>query len=202
MGGHQGPALLLASGCGREPSRQQSQRSQSSLAGEGACPEAIVWEPQEGLGADGWGSSSPSCLVPPPRSFMAGPGPPGLPPGLGQADSGSGCLRTGRILLTSGPRFSPEGGPVSGEKFVRCSAGPDSQTSPASSHWKGPETWGPLTASPLTLLQELTSPRLIKSHLPYRFLPSDLHNGDSKVIPRATTSRVRHPRCSRRTQVE
>ncbi|EMP33995.1 Sulfotransferase 4A1 [Chelonia mydas] len=29
---------------------------------------------------------------------------------------------------------------------------------------------------------ELTSPRLIKSHLPYRFLPSDLHNGDSKVI--------------------
>lgn len=38
-------------------------------------------------------------------------------------------------------------------------------------------------ASPLTLLQELTSPRLIKSHLPYRFLPSDLHNGDSKVIP-------------------
>lgn len=32
-------------------------------------------------------------------------------------------------------------------------------------------------------LQELTSPRLIKSHLPYRFLPSDLHNGDSKVMP-------------------
>ncbi|KAK2120972.1 hypothetical protein P7K49_002358 [Saguinus oedipus] len=31
-------------------------------------------------------------------------------------------------------------------------------------------------------MQELTSPRLIKSHLPYRFLPSDLHNGDSKVI--------------------
>uniref|UniRef100_A0A8C9UMH3 Sulfotransferase n=1 Tax=Spermophilus dauricus TaxID=99837 RepID=A0A8C9UMH3_SPEDA len=31
-------------------------------------------------------------------------------------------------------------------------------------------------------LPELTSPRLIKSHLPYRFLPSDLHNGDSKVI--------------------
>ncbi|XP_047910533.1 sulfotransferase 4A1 isoform X2 [Anser cygnoides] len=29
---------------------------------------------------------------------------------------------------------------------------------------------------------ELTSPRLIKSHLPYRFLPSDLHNGNSKVI--------------------
>ena len=36
-------------------------------------------------------------------------------------------------------------------------------------------------ASPLCLPQELTSPRLIKSHLPYRFLPSDLHNGDSKV---------------------
>jgi sulfotransferase 4A1 len=33
----------------------------------------------------------------------------------------------------------------------------------------------------LFCLQELTSPRLIKSHLPYRFLPSDLHNGDSKV---------------------
>uniref|UniRef100_A0A803TR33 Sulfotransferase n=1 Tax=Anolis carolinensis TaxID=28377 RepID=A0A803TR33_ANOCA len=33
-----------------------------------------------------------------------------------------------------------------------------------------------------SLQQELTSPRLIKSHLPYRFLPSDLHSGDSKVI--------------------
>lgn len=30
-------------------------------------------------------------------------------------------------------------------------------------------------------LQELTSPRLIKSHLPYRFLPSALHNGEAKV---------------------
>lgn len=29
--------------------------------------------------------------------------------------------------------------------------------------------------------QELTSPRLIKSHLPYRFLPSALHNGEAKV---------------------
>ncbi|XP_010597583.1 sulfotransferase 4A1 [Loxodonta africana] len=34
----------------------------------------------------------------------------------------------------------------------------------------------------LDIIKELTSPRLIKSHLPYRFLPSDLHNGDSKVI--------------------
>ncbi|XP_011790192.1 PREDICTED: sulfotransferase 4A1 [Colobus angolensis palliatus] len=33
----------------------------------------------------------------------------------------------------------------------------------------------------LDIIKELTSPRLIKSHLPYRFLPSDLHNGDSKV---------------------
>ncbi|CDQ85722.1 unnamed protein product, partial [Oncorhynchus mykiss] len=30
--------------------------------------------------------------------------------------------------------------------------------------------------------QELTSPRLIKSHLPYRFLPTAMHNGESKVI--------------------
>lgn len=29
--------------------------------------------------------------------------------------------------------------------------------------------------------QELTSPRLIKSHLPHRFLPSALHNGEAKV---------------------
>ncbi|XP_015427433.1 PREDICTED: sulfotransferase 4A1-like [Myotis davidii] len=35
----------------------------------------------------------------------------------------------------------------------------------------------------LDIIKELTSPRLIKSHLPYRFLPSDLHNGDSKVMP-------------------
>uniref|UniRef100_A0A8C8ZP34 Sulfotransferase n=1 Tax=Prolemur simus TaxID=1328070 RepID=A0A8C8ZP34_PROSS len=42
----------------------------------------------------------------------------------------------------------------------------------------GPATCG---SSP-TPSPELTSPRLIKSHLPYRFLPSDLHNGDSKVI--------------------
>uniref|UniRef100_G1NLZ6 Sulfotransferase n=1 Tax=Meleagris gallopavo TaxID=9103 RepID=G1NLZ6_MELGA len=34
----------------------------------------------------------------------------------------------------------------------------------------------------LDIIKELTSPRLIKSHLPYRFLPSDLHNGNSKVI--------------------
>nr|XP_020738686.1 sulfotransferase 4A1 [Odocoileus virginianus texanus] len=33
----------------------------------------------------------------------------------------------------------------------------------------------------LDIIKELTSPRLIKSHLPYRFLPSDLHNGDSKA---------------------
>lgn len=31
--------------------------------------------------------------------------------------------------------------------------------------------------------QELTSPRLIKSHLPYRFLPTALHNGEAKVSP-------------------
>uniref|UniRef100_A0A2K5K0E9 Sulfotransferase n=1 Tax=Colobus angolensis palliatus TaxID=336983 RepID=A0A2K5K0E9_COLAP len=35
----------------------------------------------------------------------------------------------------------------------------------------------------LDIIKELTSPRLIKSHLPYRFLPSDLHNGDSKRVP-------------------
>ncbi|KAF2985574.1 hypothetical protein EK904_004446, partial [Melospiza melodia maxima] len=34
----------------------------------------------------------------------------------------------------------------------------------------------------LDIIKELTSSRLIKSHLPYRFLPSDLHNGNSKVI--------------------
>ncbi|XP_038637012.1 sulfotransferase 4A1 isoform X1 [Scyliorhinus canicula] len=34
----------------------------------------------------------------------------------------------------------------------------------------------------LDIIKELTSPRLIKSHLPYRFLPTDLHNGQSKVI--------------------
>uniref|UniRef100_A0A3Q3AH29 Sulfotransferase n=1 Tax=Kryptolebias marmoratus TaxID=37003 RepID=A0A3Q3AH29_KRYMA len=32
------------------------------------------------------------------------------------------------------------------------------------------------------LLQELTSPRLIKSHLPYRFLPKAMHHGEAKVI--------------------
>lgn len=31
------------------------------------------------------------------------------------------------------------------------------------------------------LPQELTSPRLIKSHLPYRFLPTALHEGEAKV---------------------
>uniref|UniRef100_A0A3P8YUD4 Sulfotransferase n=1 Tax=Esox lucius TaxID=8010 RepID=A0A3P8YUD4_ESOLU len=34
----------------------------------------------------------------------------------------------------------------------------------------------------LDIIQELTSPRLIKSHLPYRFLPTAMHNGESKVI--------------------
>ncbi|MGH0115693.1 UNVERIFIED_CONTAM: hypothetical protein FKN15_038016 [Acipenser sinensis] len=34
----------------------------------------------------------------------------------------------------------------------------------------------------LDIIQELTSPRLIKSHLPYRFLPTALHNGESKMI--------------------
>lgn len=43
-----------------------------------------------------------------------------------------------------------------------------------------PHTHANITVVCLSL-QELTSPRLIKSHLPYRFLPSDLHNGDSKV---------------------
>uniref|UniRef100_A0A8C6UD78 Sulfotransferase n=1 Tax=Neogobius melanostomus TaxID=47308 RepID=A0A8C6UD78_9GOBI len=31
-------------------------------------------------------------------------------------------------------------------------------------------------------VQELTSPRLIKSHLPFRFLPSAMHHGEGKVI--------------------
>uniref|UniRef100_A0A3B3XWS4 Sulfotransferase n=1 Tax=Poecilia mexicana TaxID=48701 RepID=A0A3B3XWS4_9TELE len=34
----------------------------------------------------------------------------------------------------------------------------------------------------LDVIQELTSPRLIKSHLPYRFLPTAMHNGEAKVI--------------------
>ncbi|XP_068615721.1 sulfotransferase 4A1 [Brachionichthys hirsutus] len=34
----------------------------------------------------------------------------------------------------------------------------------------------------LDIIQELTSPRLIKSHLPYRFLPAALHNGEAKVV--------------------
>ncbi|KAI2665520.1 Sulfotransferase 4A1 [Labeo rohita] len=34
----------------------------------------------------------------------------------------------------------------------------------------------------LEIIQELTSPRLIKSHLPYRFLPTAMHNGEGKVI--------------------
>ncbi|XP_010792416.1 sulfotransferase 4A1 [Notothenia coriiceps] len=34
----------------------------------------------------------------------------------------------------------------------------------------------------LDIIQELTSPRLIKSHLPYRFLPTAMHNGEAKVI--------------------
>lgn len=37
--------------------------------------------------------------------------------------------------------------------------------------------------SSLRLPQELTSPRLIKSHLPYRFLPTALHHGEAKVRP-------------------
>ncbi|XP_059360916.1 sulfotransferase 4A1-like [Carassius carassius] len=34
----------------------------------------------------------------------------------------------------------------------------------------------------LEIIQELTSPRLIKSHLPYRFMPTAMHNGEGKVI--------------------
>ncbi|XP_037551875.1 sulfotransferase 4A1 isoform X2 [Nematolebias whitei] len=34
----------------------------------------------------------------------------------------------------------------------------------------------------LDIIQELTSPRLIKSHLPYRFLPKAMHHGEAKVI--------------------
>uniref|UniRef100_A0A3Q2WLV9 Sulfotransferase n=1 Tax=Haplochromis burtoni TaxID=8153 RepID=A0A3Q2WLV9_HAPBU len=34
----------------------------------------------------------------------------------------------------------------------------------------------------LDIIQELSSPRLIKSHLPYRFLPTAMHNGEAKVI--------------------
>ncbi|CAL8405381.1 unnamed protein product [Arctogadus glacialis] len=34
----------------------------------------------------------------------------------------------------------------------------------------------------LDIIQELTSPRLIKSHLPYRFLPAAMHSGEAKVI--------------------
>ncbi|XP_061816602.2 sulfotransferase 4A1 isoform X2 [Nerophis lumbriciformis] len=34
----------------------------------------------------------------------------------------------------------------------------------------------------LDIIKELMSPRLIKSHLPYRFLPSGIHNGEAKVI--------------------
>lgn len=60
----------------------------------------------------------------------------------------------------------------------------------------------PLIASPLALLQELTSPRLIKSHLPYRFLPSDLHNGDSKVIPCSPSQAGLPPSSSQRTWAE
>ncbi|XP_057711584.1 sulfotransferase 4A1 isoform X1 [Corythoichthys intestinalis] len=34
----------------------------------------------------------------------------------------------------------------------------------------------------LDIIKELTSPRLIKSHLPYRFLPRGMHNGEAKII--------------------
>ncbi|XP_061125141.1 sulfotransferase 4A1 [Syngnathus typhle] len=34
----------------------------------------------------------------------------------------------------------------------------------------------------LDIIKELTSPRLIKSHLPYRFLPTGMHNGEAKII--------------------
>nr|XP_057924542.1 sulfotransferase 4A1 isoform X2 [Doryrhamphus excisus]XP_057924543.1 sulfotransferase 4A1 isoform X2 [Doryrhamphus excisus] len=34
----------------------------------------------------------------------------------------------------------------------------------------------------LDIIKELMSPRLIKSHLPYRFLPRGIHNGEAKVI--------------------
>lgn len=34
----------------------------------------------------------------------------------------------------------------------------------------------------LDIIQELTSPRLIKSHLPFRFLPSAMHQGEGKVV--------------------
>ena len=61
----------------------------------------------------------------------------------------------------------------------------------------------PLNAIPSDPLQELTSPRLIKSHLPYRFLPSDLHNGDSKVtlLPPLPGGAPNKQRLSRRAQV-
>ncbi|XP_061618016.1 sulfotransferase 4A1 [Phyllopteryx taeniolatus] len=34
----------------------------------------------------------------------------------------------------------------------------------------------------LDIIKELTSPRLIKSHLPYRFLPTGMHIGEAKII--------------------
>ncbi|XP_077399305.1 sulfotransferase 4A1 isoform X2 [Vanacampus margaritifer] len=34
----------------------------------------------------------------------------------------------------------------------------------------------------LDIIKELTSPRFIKSHLPYRFLPTGMHNGEAKII--------------------
>nr|XP_014342706.1 PREDICTED: sulfotransferase 4A1 isoform X1 [Latimeria chalumnae] len=43
-----------------------------------------------------------------------------------------------------------------------------------------PTLEGPLPGG--KMVKELTSSRLIKSHLPYRFLPTDLHDGESKVI--------------------
>ncbi|XP_077357133.1 sulfotransferase 4A1 isoform X2 [Festucalex cinctus] len=33
----------------------------------------------------------------------------------------------------------------------------------------------------LDIIKELTSPRLIKSHLPYRFLPTGMHDGEAKL---------------------
>lgn len=103
---------------------------------------------------------------------------------------------------TSCSRFSLEGGHISSEKFVGCSGGPDPETLAARPHQKGPETCVSSERLSPTLSQELTSPRLVKSHLPYRFLPSDLHNGDSKVIPCSPSQAGLPPSSSQRTWVE
>lgn len=80
-----------------------------------------------------------------------------------------------------GSSLGRAGGRISGRRFWGRGAGPDSSEAPLGPGLVRKSAGRPLTASPLCLPQELTSPRLIKSHLPYRFLPSDLHNGDSKV---------------------